>query len=46
MFDKGSFSISDNYDLLGVESGQLKVHLRHKIEKDNLVYHRKSHGYN
>ena len=46
MFDKGSFSISDNYDLLGVESGQLKVHLKHKIEKDNLVYHRKSHGYN
>jgi putative restriction endonuclease len=46
MFDKGSFAISDNYDLLGAETGQLKVHAKHKIEKDNLGYHRESHGYN
>lgn len=46
MFDKGSFSISDNYDLLGVESGQLRVHEKHKIEKENLNYHRESHGFN
>lgn len=46
MFDKGSFAISDNYDLLGAESGQLTVHDKHKIEKENLNYHRESHGYN
>ena len=46
MFDKGSFSISDNYNLLGVESGQLNVHPKHKIEKKNLNYHRESHGFN
>tara|TARA_B110000046_G_C12940007_1_gene375344 strand:- start:118 stop:1002 length:885 start_codon:yes stop_codon:yes gene_type:complete len=46
MFDKGSFAISDNYDFLGAESGQLTVHAKHKIEKENLNYHRESHGYN
>jgi putative restriction endonuclease len=46
MFDKGSFAISDNYDLLGAETGQLKVHDKHKIEKVNLGYHREIHGYN
>ena len=46
MFDKGSFAIADNYDLLGAESGQLTVHTKHKIEKENLNYHRESHGYN
>jgi putative restriction endonuclease len=46
MFDKGSFSISDNYNLLGAESGHLTVHPKHKIEKENLNYHRESHGYN
>ena len=46
MFDKGSFSISDNYKLLGAESGELTVHPKHKIEKENLNYHRESHGYN
>ena len=46
MFDKGSFTIADNYDLLGAESGQLTVHAKHKIEKENLNYHRESHGYN
>jgi len=46
MFDKGSFAISDNYELLGVESGKLLVHEKHKIEKENLNYHRECHGYN
>ena len=46
MFDKGSFAISDNYELLGAVSGRLKVHAKHKIEKDNLGYHSESHGYN
>lgn len=46
MFDKGSFAIADNYDLLGAESGQLTVHAKHKIEMENLNYHRESHGYN
>ncbi|MGB2232718.1 MAG: YDG/SRA domain-containing protein [Flavobacteriaceae bacterium] len=46
MFDKGSFSISDNYNLLGAESGELTVHPKHNIEKENLNYHRESHGYN
>lgn len=46
MFDKGSFSISDNYNLLGAESGHLTVHPKHKIEKENFNYHRESHGYN
>ena len=46
MFDKGSFAISNNYDLLGAESGRLKVHVEHKIENENLAYHRECHGYN
>jgi putative restriction endonuclease len=46
MFDKGSFAISYNYDLLGAELGQLTVHAKHKIEKENLDYHREIHGYN
>ena len=46
MFDKGSFSIFDNYDLLGVEYERLNVHPKHKIENANLNYHRESHGYN
>jgi len=46
MFDKGSFSISDNYNLLGAEPGNLTVHPKHKIEKENLNYRRESHGYN
>ena len=46
MFDKGSFAISDNFDLLGAVSGKLTVHAKHKIENANLDYHRESHGYN
>lgn len=46
MLDKGSISITDDYLLIGEESGVLKVHTKHKIEKCNLNYHRESHGYN
>ncbi len=46
MFDKGAFSIEDNLDLIGFESGSLKVHPKHKLNIDNLKYHRLSHGYN
>ncbi|WP_159820299.1 YDG/SRA domain-containing protein [Colwellia sp. 20A7] len=46
MYDKGSFSIADNFELIGDESGQLFVHAKHKINLENLTYHRKCHGYN
>lgn len=45
MFDKGSFSIDDSLNLLGELSGTITVHAKHKIEIDNLKYHRESHGY-
>jgi putative restriction endonuclease len=45
MFDKGSFSIKENLDLIGVENGKLNMNQKHKIDKENLNYHRKSHGY-
>ncbi|MEM1260671.1 MAG: YDG/SRA domain-containing protein [Bacteroidota bacterium] len=45
MLDKGSFSILDNYELVGAETGQLNVHDKHKIDLENLSYHRKSHRY-
>lgn len=45
MFDKGSFSIRESLELIGVENGKLNVHEKHKINKENLNYHRKSHGY-
>jgi putative restriction endonuclease len=44
MFDKGCFSIGDDYQLLGIE-GTLNVHPKHHINKDNLIYHRSCHGY-
>ncbi len=46
MFDKGSFSISDDLNLLGAESGKIKVHSKHNLDKTNLNYHREIHGYN
>ncbi len=45
MFDKGVFSINDDLTLLGEVSGTLKVHPKHKINKEYLFYHRKAHGY-
>ncbi len=46
MFDKGTFTILDNFALIGSESGLLKLDPKHKLNKLNLKYHRKSHGYN
>ena len=45
MFDKGSFSISDDFIMRGVEKGNLFVHGKHKIDKNNLKYHRDCHDY-
>lgn len=45
MFDKGAFSITDDFDLLGAESGKLTVKKNHLIDLDNFAYHRKCHGY-
>lgn len=45
MLDKGVYSISDDFKLLGDIQGVLTVHKNHKLDKSNLNYHRKSHGY-
>lgn len=45
MFDKGAFSISDDFLLLGKVSGSLQVDSKHRLDKNNLKYHRNSHGY-
>jgi putative restriction endonuclease len=46
MFDKGTFSIADNFKLVGEENGHLTIHHKHNINKANLKYHREIHGYN
>ncbi len=45
MFDKGSFSIDDNFNLIGATTGQLMINPKHKINLDNLKYHRERHGF-
>ena len=45
MFDKGSFSIDENFNFVGELSGLLKVHSSHNIDVDNLKYHMKVHGF-
>lgn len=45
MFDKGSFSIDDDFSLLGEVSGTLHVNSEHRINTNNFKYHRHSHGY-
>lgn len=45
MFDRGSFAIGDDYVLMGVEKGRLKVHDKHYVNSANLKYHRETHGY-
>lgn len=45
MLDKGTFSISDEYKLLGEEKGKLYVHDKHQIELNHFKYHRECHGY-
>ena len=39
MFDKGAFTIKENFSLIGLESS-LKVHQQHSIDLSNLNYHR------
>lgn len=46
MFDKGIFSINDDLTLIGAVSGELTVHTKHDLNKENLKYHRETHGYN
>jgi len=46
MFDKGVFSIKDNLELIGEESGKLFLHKSHIININNIRYHRSLHGYN
>jgi putative restriction endonuclease len=45
MFDKGCFSISDTFVLVGALEGSLKLSSKHKLNPTNLEYHRRSHGY-
>jgi putative restriction endonuclease len=46
MFDKGAFAVKDNFELIGAETGKLTVLQNHKLDLDNIRYHRESHGYN
>lgn len=45
LFDKGCFSIMDDLTLIGDISGKLRLDKKHKLDFLNLMYHRKSHGY-
>jgi putative restriction endonuclease len=45
MFDKGCFVILDNLTFVGDLSGKLIILPKHKLQRANLAYHRKSHGY-
>ncbi|AJH14544.1 YDG/SRA domain-containing protein [Myroides profundi] len=46
LFDRGAFSISDSFDLIGNNiHGKLRISTKHKINLLNLKYHRESHGY-
>lgn len=45
MFDKGMFSINDDFSLTGCNSGTLKVKKPHHVSADNLKYHRETHGF-
>lgn len=43
MFDRGTFSINDDFTLTGEEKGELN--LKHHIDVEYLSYHRRIHGY-
>ena len=45
MFDKGSFSVQEDFSLVGAVGGSLKVDHRHHIDMENFDYHRSCHGY-
>jgi len=44
MLDKGCFSIDDQLNLLGI-NGRLTIDTKHKLNVENLKYHRECHGY-
>lgn len=46
MYDRGAFTITDDFKIIGKVIGDLTVHSKHNIDKSNLKYHRKCHGYN
>ena len=43
MFDRGGFGIADDLSLIGIE-GELTMHKDHKLDAENLRYHRQIHG--
>ena len=45
MLDKGAFSVRNDLSLVGAVDGFLTIHEGHKIDLENLNYHRSSHGY-
>jgi putative restriction endonuclease len=46
MFDKGTFAIDTKFNLIGLENGKIALNNEHKIDLDNIEYHREIHGYN
>lgn len=40
MFDKGILSISEDFEVLGKEPGQIQLHPSHVVDQANLNYHR------
>lgn len=45
MFDRGLFSVTNDYKIIGAIEGELFVSEKHKISLKHLKYHRESHGY-
>jgi putative restriction endonuclease len=45
MLDKGCFSVSDSFKLIGLVFENLFIHKSHKLNLENLKYHRISHGF-
>lgn len=46
MFDKGMFSVGDDFSLLGDDvAGKLIVHNSHPLNVENFKYHRLTHGF-
>lgn len=45
MFDKGIFSVTNDFKIIGAIDGNLHVIPVHKVSFEDLAYHRHSHGY-
>lgn len=45
MFDRGLFSVTDDFKIIGSIDGKLFVSPKHKISSEDLRYHRTSHGF-